>query len=78
MVHAERNLGFRDGRGNLTVDLEPLLGGTRFSAGTVIGWQSGPQKRIRVDFDNDFVAKLMEHLLFWFGTPAARRRIFLS
>ena len=41
MVHAEQNLGFRDAQGNLIVQLEPLLGGTRFSNGTVIGWQAG-------------------------------------
>jgi len=56
MVHAEANLRFRNERGDLVVKLEPLLGGTRFSGGTVIGWQSGPQRRFRVDFDPDFAA----------------------
>lgn len=54
MIHAERNLGFRDAQGNLIVKLEPLLGGTCFSTGTVVGWQAGPQKRFRVDFEKDF------------------------
>nr|AUN35913.1 hypothetical protein [uncultured bacterium] len=57
MVHAERNLGFRDASGNLVVKLEPLLGGTLFSGGTVIGWQAGTQKRFRVDFEPEFEAK---------------------
>jgi hypothetical protein len=45
MVHAEQSLGFRDAQGSLVVKLEPLLGGTLFSTGTVIGWQVGSQKR---------------------------------
>ena len=57
MVHAEKNLGFRDAQGNLVVKLEPLLGGTRFSGGTVIGWQAGPQRRFRVDFEPEHAAK---------------------
>lgn len=60
MVHAEQSLGFRDAQGNLVVKLEPLLGGTLFSTGTVIGWQVGSQKRYRVDFEKDFAAKNTE------------------
>src|SRR3954471_23042053 len=60
MLHAERNLGFRDAKGAIVVKLEPLLGGTKFSSGTVIGWQAGPQKRFRVDFEPKFEAKNAE------------------
>jgi hypothetical protein len=37
-----------------------LLGSTRFSSGTVIGWQSGPHKRFRVDFEPEFATKNAE------------------
>jgi hypothetical protein len=56
MVHAELNLGFRDPATRvLIVQLEPLLGTTKFSSGTIIGWKVGTRKRFRVDFDPDFL-----------------------
>lgn len=55
MVHAELNLGFRDKDTNsLTVQLEPYIGTTLFSSGTVVGWQVGGRKRFRVDYDPNY------------------------
>jgi hypothetical protein len=59
MVHAEKNLGFRNAKGELVAKLEPLLG-TMFGDGTVVGWQVGTRKRFRVDFEPDFSKKNAE------------------
>jgi hypothetical protein len=57
MVHAELSLGFRDPATNsLIVQLEPLIGTTKFTSGTIIGWRFGTRKRFRVDFDPDYIA----------------------
>jgi hypothetical protein len=54
LIHAERALGIRNGNNELTVKLEPYLGTMRFSTGTIVGWQTSPQKRFRLDFDPEF------------------------
>jgi hypothetical protein len=59
MVHAEKNLGFRNGRGELVESLDPVLG-TMFGSGSVVGWQVGTRKRFRVDFEPEFVVKNAE------------------
>ena len=54
IVHAEQNLGMRDANGKHLVKLEPYLGTMRFTSGSVVGWQTNPQKRYRLDYDPDF------------------------
>lgn len=59
MVHAEKNLGFRNERSEIVAKLESVLG-TMFGSGSVVGWQVGTRKRFRVDFEPEFAAKNAE------------------
>jgi hypothetical protein len=54
LIHAEINLGMRDPASNLIADLKPYLGTTRYSGGTIVGWQSSNRTRFRLDFDHNF------------------------
>jgi hypothetical protein len=58
LVHAELNLGMRDGKSNrLVKDLKPVLSGQLHLDGTVIGWQSSSRQRFRLDWDQHYAAK---------------------
>jgi len=54
LVHAEQNLGMRNAKGTMIGKLEPYLGTMRFTSGSVVGWQTIPQKRFRLDYDPEF------------------------
>ncbi len=78
LVHAEIGLGIRDGQGKIILKMKPYLGTMRFSSGSVVGWQTSPQKRFRLDFDPDFESHNQEEAKKGTGVSKGTRGVHVN